>query len=90
MPTKIQKKETVHPLEPANRLWERIHIDFAGPMNGWWYLIVVDAYSKWVEIIPTKSTTTTWCIKQVDRLFATLGLLHVFVSGNGRMKLNQH
>lgn len=46
LPTKIQKKETVQPREPANGLWERIHIDFAGPMNGWWYLIVVDAYSK--------------------------------------------
>ncbi|PIO53612.1 hypothetical protein TELCIR_25047, partial [Teladorsagia circumcincta] len=39
--------------------WSRIHIDFAGPMDGISYLVVVDAFSKWPEVIPMKSTTST-------------------------------
>ncbi|XP_054259997.1 uncharacterized protein K02A2.6-like [Macrosteles quadrilineatus] len=80
---KSPPKETVHPWEPPSGPWERIHVDFAGPIKGWSYFIVVDAYSKWVEVIPTKSTTTDWCLKQLDNLFATFGYPHVLVSDNG-------
>lgn len=31
--------------------WSRIHIDFAGPVQGQTFLIIVDAYSKWLEVI---------------------------------------
>ena len=31
--------------------WDRIHIDFAGPIEGFNYLIIIDAFSKWLEII---------------------------------------
>ncbi len=31
--------------------WSRIHIDFAGPMLG--FLIVIDAHSKWLEVVAT-------------------------------------
>ncbi|XP_054259754.1 uncharacterized protein K02A2.6-like [Macrosteles quadrilineatus] len=80
---KSPPKETIHPWEPPSGPWERIHVDFAGPLKGWSYFIVVDAYSKWVEVIPTKSTTTDWCLKQLDKLFATFGFPHVLVSDNG-------
>lgn len=36
-----------------------------------------------MEIILTKSTTTAWCIKQLDRIFAKFGFPHVLVSYNG-------
>ena len=36
---------------------EDIYIDFAAPMNGQSFLIVVDSYSKWPEVIEMKSTT---------------------------------
>ena len=31
---------------------QRIHIDFACPFLGTMFLIVVDAHSKWPEVIP--------------------------------------
>ena len=31
--------------------WSRIHADFAGPMDGKIYLIITDAYSKWLEVV---------------------------------------
>ena len=32
--------------------WERVHVDFAGPFKGSMFLVVVDAYSKWLEVVP--------------------------------------
>ncbi|XP_064470141.1 uncharacterized protein K02A2.6-like [Ornithodoros turicata] len=41
------------PTEP----WKTIHIDFAGPVDGRTYLLVVDAYTKWLEVRRMTSTT---------------------------------
>ena len=30
--------------------WQRIHVDFAGPFLGHMFFLVIDAYSKWLEI----------------------------------------
>uniref|UniRef100_A0A5S6QAL9 RNA-directed DNA polymerase n=1 Tax=Trichuris muris TaxID=70415 RepID=A0A5S6QAL9_TRIMR len=38
------------------RPWSRIHIDFAGPLQGKRNLLVVDFHSKWVEVEPVSST----------------------------------
>ena len=40
-----------------NRPWQRIHVDFAGPLKGYMFLIVVDAKSKWIEVFPMSSIT---------------------------------
>lgn len=76
-------KVELHPWETPSGPWQRIHIDFAGPMNNEFYFIVVDAFSKWVEVIPTRVTSASWCLRQLRRLFATFGLPHILVSDNG-------
>ena len=58
----------LHPWIWPMRPWQRIHIDFAGPMNGQSFLIVVDLHSKWPEVIEMKSTTATATIKELRRL----------------------
>uniref|UniRef100_A0A8C6VFG1 Gypsy retrotransposon integrase-like protein 1 n=1 Tax=Naja naja TaxID=35670 RepID=A0A8C6VFG1_NAJNA len=63
--------------------WSRIHIDFAGPTRGHTFLVIVDAYSKWLEVILMTSTTTEAVIKQLRKLFVTHGLPDVLVSDNG-------
>ncbi|XP_058049000.1 uncharacterized protein K02A2.6-like, partial [Ahaetulla prasina] len=63
--------------------WSRIHIDFAGPFHGQTFLIVVDAFSKWLEIILMKSTTAGAVISALKHLFATHGLPDTLVSDNG-------
>ncbi|XP_058027383.1 uncharacterized protein K02A2.6-like, partial [Ahaetulla prasina] len=63
--------------------WSRIHIDFAGPFHGQTFLIVVDAYSKWLEIILMKSTTAEAVITVLRHLFVTHGLPDTLVSDNG-------
>ncbi|XP_058012440.1 uncharacterized protein K02A2.6-like, partial [Ahaetulla prasina] len=63
--------------------WSRIHIDFAGPFHGQTFLIVVDAYSKWLEIILMRSMTAEAVISVLRHLFVTHGLPDTLVSDNG-------
>ena len=50
-------KANLHPWEPTQGLWERIHVDFAGPFQGSMFLVVHDSYSKWLEVIPMEATS---------------------------------
>ncbi|KAJ8869813.1 hypothetical protein PR048_028822 [Dryococelus australis] len=47
-----------HPWEPEHN-WQRIHIDYAGPYQDHHFLIVVDAKSKWAEIVPCSLAPTS-------------------------------
>ena len=78
-PTKTTLQSWPIPSKP----WERLHIDYAGPVKGNYFLVVVDAHSKWPEIFPTKSITTTTTINKLSESFATHGLPDVIVSDNG-------
>lgn len=35
--------------------WQRIHIDYTGPYQGYQFLVIVDGKSKWIEIASTRS-----------------------------------
>ena len=47
-----------HRWEYPTAPWQRLHIDFAGPFQGCMLLVVVDASTKWPEIMFIKNTTT--------------------------------
>lgn len=62
----------------------RVHIDFLGPINGCTHLIVVDAYSKWVEVYNMKcATTSTATIERLYDFMSRFGIPHTLVSDNG-------
>ena len=73
----------LHPWSWPSHPWDRIHIDFAGPFMGRMYLIVVDAHSKWPEVIEMRNTTATSTILELRRLFASHGIPRQLVSDNG-------
>ena len=72
-----------HPWEAPTKPWERIHIDFAGPFMGKMFLIVVDAFSKWIEVEMMNCSTALATVGRMRRIFATHGLPLVLVSDNG-------
>ncbi|GBO36404.1 Uncharacterized protein K02A2.6 [Araneus ventricosus] len=76
-------KAKVHYWEYPSMPWERIHIDFAGPIFEHMFLLIVDAHSKWLEVYPMKITTTKKTIECLRDSFARFGLLRVLVSDNG-------
>ena len=73
----------LHPWIWPAQPWQRVHIDYAGPFQGKYYFLVVDAHSKWPEIVEMSSTTTEKTITVLRRMFAQFGLPHQVVSDNG-------
>ena len=73
----------LHPWLWPSKPWQRIHIDYAGPINGKMMLVVIDAHSKWPEVISMSSSTTQATIEGLRRLFAAYGLPQQLVSDNG-------
>ena len=47
------------------------------------FMIIVDAHSKWLEVFPMRSITTTKTLEILRSLFATYGLPYQLVSDNG-------
>ena len=60
-----------HPWAWPDRPWSRIHIDYAGPIEGKMFLVVVDAHSKWLDVHMTSSTITSATLELLRRSFAT-------------------
>ncbi|XP_059047186.1 uncharacterized protein K02A2.6-like [Achroia grisella] len=63
--------------------WERVHVDFAGPFEGKYWLVLCDALSKWIEIKPMSTITTSRLCSELDTIFTSLGLPQIIVSDNG-------
>ena len=80
---KEDQKTPLHPLEQPTRPWQRVHLDFAGPFKGQMWLILVDAYSKWPEVIPMTTTTAPKTIQELRWIFARFGLPENIVTDNG-------
>lgn len=72
-----------HTWEWPSTVWQRVHIDYAGPFLDRMFLVVVDAYSKWPEVFPVKNATSTVTIETLRTLFARTGLPQQLVSDNG-------
>ena len=75
-------KADIHPWIFPKAPWSRIHIDYAGPVSGHMYLVVVDAYSKFPEMVRVPSTTSTATIKVLRDIFSRFGLCDILVSDN--------
>ena len=73
----------LHVWEYPSAAWERLHIDFAGPFMGNMFLIVIDAYSKWIEVEVMNKSTPGTTISKLRKIFATHGLPQLVVSDNG-------
>ena len=70
----IKKAPPVAPLHPwiwPTKPWERIHVDYAGPLQNKMILIVLDAHSKWPEVIQTTTTGTEQTVIALRHLFAS-------------------
>ncbi|XP_062537823.1 uncharacterized protein K02A2.6-like [Armigeres subalbatus] len=71
------------PWPKSQRPWQRVHVDYAGPLDGDYFLLVVDSYSKWPEVVQTSRITAPATIRILRSLFARLGMPETLVSDNG-------
>ena len=75
--------QPLHPWEWPEHPWSRIHVDYAGPIRNRYLLVVIDSYSKWLDVAVVPSANSTNTIQSLQNIFATHGLPQVLVSDNG-------
>lgn len=75
-------RTTLHPWEFPAGPWKRLHADFA-QLHGKYYIIVVDAYSKWLEVEQIRSTSAYDTIKFFRSILARFGLSEQLVTDGG-------
>ena len=63
----------LHVWKWPSHVLQRIHIDFA-ESKGKTFLVLIDAYSKWLEVFQMHSTTSTKTIEVLRHFFASYGL----------------
>lgn len=79
----------LHPWEVPDKPWRRIHIEYAGPWMGRMFLILVDAYSKWIEAHAMSSLTFAVTIECLRKSFSQHGIPEIIVSDNGTCFTNE-
>ena len=62
--------------------WSRIHIDYAGPVEGKYFLVIIDAYSKFLDVHVTGSMTSSVTIELLRKNFCNYGIPDIVVSEN--------
>jgi hypothetical protein len=76
-------KAPKHIWEPANEPFERVHVDYAGPFLDKYFLIIVDSFSKWLDVKICKDITTKTTISCLRNFFTNFGLCQILVSDHG-------
>jgi len=73
----------LHPWEWPKKPWTRLHADYASPFLGKMFLMIIDSYSKWMEVHITNSATSAITIDQMRSSFAAFGLPEILLTDNG-------
>ena len=76
-------KAPIHPWEWPNKTWVRIHLNYATPYHNKMFLIIVDSFSKWIDVILSSSATSDETIEKIRTVFVNFGLPEQIVTDNG-------
>nr|XP_033960387.1 uncharacterized protein K02A2.6-like [Pseudochaenichthys georgianus] len=73
----------LHPWDWLDKPWSRIHVDYAGPFMGKMFFVLIDAHSKWMDVVPVNSATSATTIECLRTSFSNHGLPELLLSDNG-------
>jgi hypothetical protein len=77
-----QRSEPLRPTPLPSRPWEKIAADlFSHDKKD--YLVLIDYYSRWIEVKRLYSTSAAAVINKCRQVFATFGIPDLFMSDNG-------
>ncbi|XP_043264253.1 uncharacterized protein K02A2.6-like [Colletes gigas] len=80
---KLPRKVPLNPWPVPSRPLERVHLDFAGPIDGKYILIFVDAYSKYLDVSLSTSISASRTVEMCREIFARYGAPEVIVTDHG-------
>jgi hypothetical protein len=72
--------------EQTTQPWQRVHVDHAGPFLGNYWLLWIDAYSKFGGVHKVKREESATTVKVLRKIFALFGLQKQIVSDNSRVR----
>ncbi|XP_014679047.1 PREDICTED: uncharacterized protein K02A2.6-like [Priapulus caudatus] len=72
----------LYPWRYTDKPWSRLHADF-GEYRQKHYLVVVDSYSKWPEVVKMNTTTAEKTIEAFRSIFCIQGIPEKLVTDNG-------
>lgn len=79
-PPKVPIVPWPYPKHPFSRL----HLDFLGPIHNNMYLVIVDAYTKWLECYNMRNNITTkMLVIKLTEFMSRFGIPQAIVSDNG-------
>ncbi|GBM29413.1 Uncharacterized protein K02A2.6 [Araneus ventricosus] len=81
--THAPPRAPVHPWEVTTKPWSRVHTYFAGRFQGQIFFLLVDSFSKWLEVKRLSSATSSATIKVLREIFVTHGIPDSVASDNG-------
>ena len=61
-----------------------MHIDYCGPIDGKYFLVIIDAHSKFIHVHATTTTSSKVTIECLRKTFANFGIPHEIVSDNAQ------
>lgn len=73
----------------ANYPNERVHVDLAGPIDGKMLIVLVDAFSGWIDASWVKDITSSTVIEALRKYVVNFGIIDLLVSDNGRQFVSQ-
>ena len=76
-------KEPISSTEMPKRPWDKLHMDFYGPLpSGDFLLLVIDRYFRSSEVVVVRSTKASCVIPKLDIIFAVHGIPIVIKTAN--------
>ena len=73
----------IHPWALPDGPWQRVHADYFGPVEGKMLLLIIDAYSKWIDVHIVPNATAESTINKVRSSFAIYGVPKTLCTDNG-------
>ncbi|XP_017490965.1 PREDICTED: uncharacterized protein K02A2.6-like, partial [Rhagoletis zephyria] len=72
-----KKEPPGHTWKTPTKAFERVHIDYAGPIMGKYLFVLIDAYSKWPEVHVTPNMNTETTIEKCREIFSQFGIPNI-------------
>lgn len=80
---KLPIKVPLNPWPTTSRPGERVHLDYAGPINNQYILIFVDSFSGFIDVAITSVITAGRTVEMCREIFSRYGPPEILVSDNG-------
>ncbi|XP_055585516.1 uncharacterized protein K02A2.6-like [Uranotaenia lowii] len=78
----MSKSKTISPWRLTSAPGDRVHVDHFS-FQGADFLVLVDSYSKWLEVYPVRTLTSKETSEKLAEYISRFGLISTLVSDNG-------